>query len=268
VSENMDAVVDSPPIESADTEAPAVAAEATPSYEYVDPNAFDGKYVKVKVDGEELDVPFNEALQGYQRQADYTRKTQELASQREQLQFAQTLQQALETNPSATIELLTRHYGADTANQMVADAGGVAPSVQVSEFDDPLEQRIWETEQRIAQYEQERASDQLQKEIGRLQSTYEDFEPQEVVREALRRGTTDLEGTYKQIAFDRVIAKLNAQQQAASLTQAQEQAVVQAKRDAGFVQGGASSVAPTSNSEVKITSVADAWATAKQQMGI
>ena len=73
---------------------------------------------------------------------------------------------------------------------------------------------------------------------------------------------------FAKIAFDRVIAKLNAQQQAASLTQAQEQAVVQAKRDAGFVQGGASSVAPTSNSEVKITSVADAWAAAKQQMSI
>lgn len=264
MSDNIDAVVESPTVEAADTEAPVVAEE-TSSYEYVDPSAFDGKYVKVKVDGADVDVPFNEAIQGYQRQADYTRKTQELASQREQLQFAQTLQQALETNPSATIELLTRHYGAATANQMVADAGA---QPAVPEFDDPLEQRIWETEQRIAQYEQERANQQLQSEISRLQQTYEDFDPQEIVRVALQRGTTDLEGTYKQIAYDRVVARLTAQQQAPQVLAQQEQAVTEAKRDAGFIQGGASANGPTSIPEGRISSVADAWAAAKQQIGI
>ena len=115
--ENIEVGVESPAV---DTEAPAVAEDTT-SYEYVDPSAFDGKYVKVKVDGEDVSVPFGEAIQGYQRQADYTRKTQELASQREQLGYAQTLQQALESNPQETIDLLTRHYGVATANQMVAD---------------------------------------------------------------------------------------------------------------------------------------------------
>jgi len=176
--ENINVDVESPAV---DTEAPAVAEDTT-SYEYVDPSAFDGKYVKVKVDGTDIDVPFGEAIQGYQRQADYTRKTQELAAQREQLGYAQTLQQALETDPRGTIDLLTRHYGVATANQMVADAQN---EPQVPEFDDPLEKRIWETEQRIQQYEQERANQQLQSEISRLQSTYEDFDAQEVVRQAL-----------------------------------------------------------------------------------
>ena len=134
--ENINVDVESPVV---DTEAPAVAEDTT-SYEYVDPSAFDGKYVKVKVDGTDIDVPFGEAIQGYQRQADYTRKTQELAAQREQLGYAQTLQQALETNPQETIDLLTRHYGVATANQMVADAQN---EPQVPEFDDPLEKRIW-----------------------------------------------------------------------------------------------------------------------------
>jgi len=237
----------------------------SPSYEYVDPTAFDGKYVKVKVDGEELDVPFSEALQGYQRQADYTRKTQELSQQREQLQYAQTLQQALESNPQQTLEILSRHYGVAEAQRMIADAQD-APSEP--EFDDPLEKRIWEAEQRIQQYEQERANDQLQREIVRLQNTYEDFNPQEVVKAALDAGTTNLEAVYKQIAYDRLIQKIRAGEQANQIVQNQNQQVVDAKRDASFVEGGASANGPSDVPVGKIGSVHDAWALAKQQMGM
>lgn len=259
--ENIEVGVESPAV---DTEAPAVAEDTT-SYEYVDPSAFDGKYVKVKVDGEDVSVPFGEAIQGYQRQADYTRKTQELASQREQLGYAQTLQQALESNPQETIDLLTRHYGVATANQMVADAQS---EPQVPEFDDPLEKRIWETEQRIQQYEQERANQQLQSEISRLQSTYEDFNAQEVVRLALQNNTTDLEGTYKQIAFDRLVNQVRAQQEAPQILAQQEQAVTDAKRDAGFIEGGATANSPSATNEYKPSSVSEAWALAKQQLSM
>ena len=123
-------------------------------------------------------------------------------------------------------------------------------------------------DQRIQRYEQERANDQLQKEIARLQSTYEDFEPQEIVKAALERNTTDLEGVYKQIAYDKVIAKLNAQQQVQTLTEAEQAAIVDAKRDANFVSGGASANAPSDQPAGQISSVADAWAAAKQSMGI
>lgn len=260
-----------PTTEVADTGTPAeVGGEVTtseaPSYEYIDTDSLADKYVRIKVDGEEIPVPFNEALQGYQRQADYTRKTQELAEQRNQLQFAQTLQQALETNPEATLEVLSRHYGVAAAKQMIADAGEQQP--QVPQFDDPLEQRVWEAEQRIAQYEQERASQQLQQEIARLQSTYEDFTPQEVIREALRLGTTDLEGTYKMMAFDRLRQQVAARQQAQEIIGQQNQQVVDAKRDAAFIESGSSANAPTDIPRGSISSVAEAWAAAKQQIGI
>jgi hypothetical protein len=39
----------------------------------------------VKVDGEELEVSLDELVKGYSRQSDYTRKTQELASQRDEM---------------------------------------------------------------------------------------------------------------------------------------------------------------------------------------
>ena len=234
-----------------------------PSYEYVDTDAFDGKYVKVKVDGEELDVSFNEAIQGYQRQADYTRKTQELASQREQFQFAQTLQQALESDPQGTLQVLSRHYGVAAAEQMVADAQPETP-----QFDDPLEQRVWEAEQRLQQYEQDRANEQLQQEISRLQSTYEDFNPQEVVSAALKMGTTDLEAVYKQTAYDRLIQQVRTQQEAQQVLANQNQQVVDAKRDAAFIEGGASANGPSDQPVGKIGSIHDAWSLAKQQMGM
>ena len=53
----------------------------------------------VKVDGEELEVSLDELVQGYSRHSDYTRKTQELASQRDQMaqmqqQWASEISQA------------------------------------------------------------------------------------------------------------------------------------------------------------------------------
>lgn len=261
-------VADNPVGDTGDTEALGTDEnQSAPQYEYVDPSEFSDKYVKVKVDGEEIDVPFSEALQGYQRQADYTRKTQELASQREQLQFAQTLQSALENDPQATLDVLSRHYGVATAQKMVADAQAQQPAAE-PEFDDPLERRVWEMDQRFQQYEQERATDQLQREISRLQSAYDDFVPQEVVREALRRGTTDLEGTYKQLAFDKLRQRLVAQEEAKNVVSSQNQQVVDAKRDAAFVEGGSSANSPTEVPAGTISSVADAWAAAKQQIGM
>ena len=181
------------------------------------------------------------------------------------MQFAQTLQQALESNPQQTLEVLSRHYGVAEAQRMVAEAQD-AP--EVPQFDDPLEQRIWEAEQRIQSYEQERANEPLQKEIVRLQNTYEDFDPQEVVRAALNAGTTNLEAVYKQIAYDRLIQKVRAGEQANQIVQDQNQQVVDAKREAGFVEGGASANGPSDVPVGKIGSIHDAWALAKNQMGM
>lgn len=55
------------------------ASEEAPAPEAVlDPNL----KVKVRIDGQEVEVTLDEALKGYSRTSDYTRKTQELATQR------------------------------------------------------------------------------------------------------------------------------------------------------------------------------------------
>ena len=219
--------------------------------------------VPVKMDGEELQVPLSEAIAGYQRQADYTRKTQELAQQREQFQFASALQTALETDPAATIDLLTRHYG--ISRQAATD---MVDNSQEFEMLDPVEQRYRELDQRIASFEEYQTQQQVEAEVQRLQSKYQDFSVQEVVTAALKAGSTDLEGTYKQLAFDKMMSKMELERKASEQQASAEQAVLDAKRAASVVSGGASATASTTNETFEpITSVRDAWEAAKRQYG-
>jgi len=258
MSEEIAPVTEMEPVGSPEVSSGDTSATETPS---LDVSQYAEYRIPVKLDGEEISVPLSEAIAGYQRQADYTRKTQELAEQRQQLQFAATLQSALERDPSATIDLLARHYGISKAEaqQMVDD-----------EFEDldPQEKRIRELDQRIAQFEEYQSQQQIEREIAKLQSKYEDFDVTEVINAAMRIGSTDLEGTYKQIAFDKMVAKARTEQAAQQVQQKVEDGVLEAKRAASVVSGGASATASTTNETfVPITSVADAWEAAKRQMG-
>jgi len=96
VPENMEAT------ESAAADTPEVSSEAT-----TEP----GDAYTVKVDGEESQVSLSELQDGYQRQADYTRKTQELAEERQRLQQAEAIASALETDPAGTIAALSSAFG-------------------------------------------------------------------------------------------------------------------------------------------------------------
>ena len=229
---------------------------------------FSDHHVTVKVDGQDVKVPLSEAVAGYSRQADYTRKTQELAEQRQQLQWASAIAQALENDPKQTINLLQTHYGLSKAEaQQVANQA--TAEAQESEWADPVEARVKELDDRIRQFEEDRAYQQLQQEVARLQTTYgDDFNPQEVVSQALATGSTNLEAVYKQIAYDRLVQKIQAGEQANQIVQDQNQQVVDAKREASFVEGGASANGPSDVPVGKIGSIHDAWALAKNQMGM
>lgn len=219
--------------------------------------------VPIKIDGQESYVPLSEAISGYQRQADYTRKTQELAEQREQMQFAAALQSALERDPAATIDLLARHYG--ISRQAAADmVNGYEDSYEEL---DPVEQRYKALDERIAAFEEQQAVAQVEKEISRLQAKYQDFDSSEVVNAALRANTTDLEAVYKQIAFDRMMARQETERAAREQLAAREQQVVEAKREASVVSGGSNPTGAGMVQEAEpIRSIRDAWAAAKEQL--
>ena len=225
--------------------------------DYFDWNEYADKRVKLPVAGEEVEVPLSEALAGYQRQADYTRKTQELSQQRQQVQFAAAIQQALDNDPVNTIKLLQEHYGINGASEEEEDI-----------FADPTEKQIRQLETRIKSFEEAQALQQLEKNLEFLQNKYgEDFEPNEVVATALATGSNDLEGIYKQMAFDKMMAKQQAQQQVVQQRQAQEQKIVESKRQTGIVSG-ASSAASADSAPAPVSSLRDAFDLAKRQLGI
>jgi DNA repair exonuclease SbcCD ATPase subunit len=64
---------------------------------------------RVKVDGEEVEVTLDELQRGYSRQADYTRKTQEIAQQRKSLEQELEQARAERTQYAQTLETLRSH---------------------------------------------------------------------------------------------------------------------------------------------------------------
>jgi hypothetical protein len=210
------------------------------------------KVIKLQVDGEEVVIPVKEALAGYQRQADYTRKTQELSEQRKQVQYASALQEALQSDPAATLQLLQQQYG-------------VATQPQEDEWMDPAEQQLRQLEQRIAAFEQSKAMDELTRTIDTLQSKYgEDFDADEVVAKALATGSTDLESVFKQITFDKVYSKASE----ATKKLSEEQARVQSKRSAAIVSGGTAAKSPVTTQTAQPKSVFEAFENAKRALNL
>lgn len=258
MSDEIANTVDTDPnIGAPDTDSDSQISESN----ILDIDSYASYEVPVKIDGSELKVPLSEAIAGYQRQADYTRKTQELAEQKQALQFAATLQTALENDPQSTIDLLVRHYGLsrNEANQVMDDFGFDSEDV------DPVEKRMRELDSRIAQFEDYQSQQQIEREVSRLKNTYEDFDTNEVVQAALRSGISDLEVVYKQLAFDKLMKQRNLERQADEVRQAEEQKVLEAKRAAAVVDGGSSATHNTTTESFEpITSIADAWAAAKK----
>lgn len=230
----------------------------TPDTPTLNVQEYSNHRVPVKLDGEELQIPLSEAIAGYQRQADYTRKTQELSQQREKIEFASSLQAALEKNPAATLSLLSQHYGLPNTPDVEA--------VDEESFS-PEERKIRELDKRVASFEDFQNQQQIEKEISGLQTKYSDFDVKEVVSSALRMNTTDLEGVYKQLAFDKIVAQSKLESAAKERLKQTENSVLEAKRAASVVSGGSSATSATSDKTAPITSVADAWAAAKRQMG-
>lgn len=224
----------------------------------LDINEYSDHYITVKVDGEEVRVPLSEAIAGYSRQADYTRKTQELATQKQELQWASAIRQALENDPAGTIDLLSNHYGVSRkeAQRMVDDDYFMDDFQQ----DDPVDKRLQEIDKRVSAFEQMQAQQRLEEEIQRLQNTYgEDFNPQEVVSAALAQGNTNLEAVFKQIAFDRVRTK--------KAEPSRDAKAVEGKRTASVVSG-ASSAKAGKDAVGPVRSITDAWNSAKRTHGV
>jgi hypothetical protein len=210
--------------------------------------------VTVKINGEERKVPLAEAVAGYQRQADYTVKTQELAKQTDQLQWATAMRGALDNDPQGTIDLLMQHYGVSRA---------AAAETVADQWSEPADPQYESLNARIARFEEAQATADLHAEVARLQSQYgDDFDAREVVAAALERGSTDLEATFKLVSFDRLVER----QRTSSASAAANAASTVAKQVGGLVAGGATPQSRASD-DTPIRSISDAYFAAKREYG-
>jgi len=212
-----------------------------------------GEQYTVKVDGSEEQVSLNELRDGYQRQADYTRKTQELASERARLQQAEAIVQSLEADPAGTLAALGDAFGVGGAT--------ASPTENTDPWDepDPTEQRIASLETRLAQQDRVQRRQQVEKQVEHLKGSYGDFNATELYQHALTHKIGNLEAALTHMRYNDVAAK------ASKLEQDKER--TEAKRGAGMVEPSGSKQAGSTAEPVKaVSSIREAFMDAKRSL--
>jgi len=214
-----------------------------PPRQYVEVDDPDNRFVRVKVAGEDVEVPFSEAVRGYSREADYTRKAQEVAQARQEAEYGINLQRALEANPAMTLQILAERHGINFAQQY----GQQAPAPEEDEYTDPLERALADErrarealETRITQREED---ERLEKAVSGLRQQFNlsDEDLQAVIGVAYQGGfgVEALPMIYKTMAYDRLAARVQAAQAEQQRQQAETARRTQAKSQAGqVVQNG------------------------------
>jgi len=214
----------------------------------------------VKVDGEEQQVTLEELQQGYQRQADYTRKTQEIAAERERLAQAEAIVSALEYDPAGTLDTLAKSFnvGYSTPNPAMPRQESSYESHEDNEVD-PMQQKLFVLEHKIARQEQAQKVRQVERQVNTLQEKYGEFNRQELLNHALRNGIPNLEAAYTHWRFNDV--KTTADKLS------QEQEITNKKRGAAVVTPGGSTQSGTDSEPTpQVSSLRDAFALAKKQL--
>ena len=138
---------------------------------------------------------------GYLRQSDYTRKTQELARQRQEAQDALELYDYLRDNPQM-VEAL-----------MKMDNGANAQTIQRATPENAMMQQIIHTQKAM----------EIEMRLNELKSKYgNDIDEVALFQKANQMKTDDLEFVYKALQYDNLLAeKQQAQQNAASNLQSE-----------------------------------------------
>jgi hypothetical protein len=243
-------------------EASGEAAESA-GPEYFDPTPYADQMTRVTVNGEEIEVPVSELIGGYSRTADYTRKNQELAQQRQQLQFADAIARALESNPELAVRTLQERYGLLQQEQ---------PDEE-DEFLDPLERRLNRVEREFETRAQRDADEQLARDVEDAAALWEDVDGREAVAYALERGwqgPTAIADAFAAIAGQKVLVERAAQRQYAEQQKQREDAATAAKRNlnGAVEQGGGAPAGSVGSGSHQASSIREAWEMAKREHGI
>ena len=220
----------------------------------------------VKIDGEEQQVTLEELQQGYQRQADYTRKTQEVAAERQRLYEAEQIVSALEADPEATIQTLMSSFNINPARdqaeyQKQAEEWEMMDDNErkVAMLEQRLQQQDQMLQQRFAQQDKAQRIQQIEREVSALQDKYGEFDANDLVNHAIKNRIPNLEAAYTHMRFNEVKSTADKL--------SQEQEITSKKRDASVVTtGGSTQTGGSVESTPQVSSLREAFALAKQQL--
>ena len=204
----------------------------------------------VKIDGEVLEVTLDELQNGYQRQADYTRKTQELASERERLAQGEAIVQALEANPQEAVSALADAFGVAGGNQ-------INNQTEPEEDLDPEEVRLRRMESSIEEHNRAARQHNMQGEVEGLRKKFKaDIDERELYSHALKHNIGNLEAAYAHMTYG------NVQQKATNA------GIVDEKRAANVVESTVGSPESTVSSNVStaVNSLRDAFVLAQEEL--
>ncbi len=210
-----------------------------------------GDAYTVKIDGREEQVTLNELQNGYQRQADYTRKTQELASERERLAQGEAIVQALESDPEGAITALAGAFGVGGGNQQTM------PDQTEYEDLDPEEFRLRRIESSIEEQNRALRQQNLQKEVKTLRDKYDgiDFDEKALYAHALKNKINNLDAAFTHMNWDQM------------QTVAKDAEIVEEKRAAQIVDGTPGSSEGNVDRAVRaVDSIRDAFALAQTEL--
>jgi hypothetical protein len=192
----------------------------------------------VVIDGEELSL--DEVKKGFMRQADYTRKTQELSVAKASVQNAVTLWDALQDDPITTLRTLNARLGNGNTSMppindpwqgvvarqsSVAGQGqgsqSVASSVSAAmgDVDDIVKKKVEEqlaNDPRIKEYETQKAKQLLDNAFNQIEQdwgvTLSDKDKLVILEKAQQAKTTDLEMVFA--ALMQIVSRKKAQRSA------------------------------------------------------
>ncbi len=157
---------------------------------------YSDKPVRVKVQGEEVEVPLRELRDGYMRQSDYTRKTQEIAELRAQAEWAQQVRAAFENDPVGTLRAFEEAFGQPQEPASNPFEGIDDPELHplINELQSTkaqlAEMRQWQARQEAlaAQAAEQRMVEDARRELDQAKSKYPDLDVTETLQLAASKG--------------------------------------------------------------------------------
>lgn len=184
---------ENPNVEDVSDNLPEGAEVTAPEVDSFDWETVNDRPVKVKVGGEELEVPFSELRSGYMRQQDYTRKTQEAAAARADAEWARTVRQAFESDPAGTLRLFAQQLGVTEQPQPTDPFDGIDDPELVQAIS-PVMQELQATKAQLAAMQEWQARTEQERIVASVRAELE----------AARSEMPDVDATAAlQLAYDK-----------------------------------------------------------------